>query len=84
MKVEDYTMEYCPYCDDEVVIHAHGVTACPKCGKPLAPCNVCRDERGDCHDPCPYGCTGTESDEFKKVTMPPITDDEVKFVLQNY
>ena len=37
MKAEDYTIEYCPFCEQEVAIRSHGVTACPACGKPLAP-----------------------------------------------
>lgn len=48
MKLTDYTMEYCPWCDKEVVIHAHGVTRCPSCGAPLAPCSVCAYENGGC------------------------------------
>lgn len=32
MKLTDYTLEYCPVCDNEVVIHAYGVTRCPVCG----------------------------------------------------
>lgn len=83
MKIEDYALEYCPYCDKDVVIHAHGITACSECGKLLAPCTVCHDENGGCHDPCPYGCTGGPEDEFKPVTMPPITPAEEAFFLVN-
>lgn len=85
MRIEDYTMEYCPYCDTEVVIHAHGVTRCPLCGMPLAPCSVCHDERGGCKNgiPCPYGCDG-KNDDIKPVTMPDITFDEMQFVIKNW
>lgn len=68
----DFTIEYCPFCDSEQVIYAVGVTACPSCGKPLAPCSMC----DDCdYDTCPYGCTGAPEDEFKEVTNPPISEE---------
>ena len=35
MKAEDYTIEYCPYCDQEVAIRSHGITTCPSCSKRL-------------------------------------------------
>ena len=35
--VAHYTIECCPWCEAEEVIFAKGVTACPDCGKPLAP-----------------------------------------------
>lgn len=65
----DYTIEYCPFCDAEQVIFAKGITACPECGKPLAPCSLCEDCN---YETCPYGCTGGEKDEFKEITNPPI------------
>lgn len=83
MKLEDYTVEYCPWCEEEVVIHAEGITACPTCGKPLAPCSVCWDTYGGCHEPCPYGCTGGEADEKKPVTTPPITQEEIDCVMSS-
>lgn len=48
----DYTIEYCPWCDQETAIHAIGITACPNCGKPLAPCSVCHADYGCCPNPC--------------------------------
>lgn len=85
MKRDDYTIEYCPFCDQEVAIRARGVTACPECGKPLAPCSVCNDERGGCSTvkPCPYGCTGGAKDEFKPITNPPMTAHEIAFAWVN-
>ena len=88
MKPEDYTIEYCPYCDTDVAIHAHGVTACPESGKPLAPCTVCHDERGGCSatEPCPYGCAyGGEclKDETIQITNPPMTPEEIAFAWAN-
>lgn len=68
-----YTIEYCPFCDNEVVIFSKGVTACPECGKPLAPCSMCEDCN---YEKCPYGCTGCSEDEFKEVTNPTITREE--------
>lgn len=42
--LEDYTLECCPYCDcSEQVIFSKGITRCPNCGKPLAPCSVCEE-----------------------------------------
>ena len=80
MKPEDYTIEYCPYCESEVAIRSHGITTCPSCGKPLAPCSVCCAERGDCnYGLCPYGCTGGAEDEFKPITNPPMTEEEIAF-----
>ena len=85
MKPEDYAIEYCPYCEQEVVIHSRGVTACPSCGKPLAPCSVCTLEQYDCclPNPCPYGCTGGAADEFLPITNPPMTAEEITFAEAN-
>lgn len=69
---DDYTIEYCPFCDSEQVIFAKGITACPECGKPLAPCSMC--EECD-YSTCPYGCTGGEKDEHLEVTNPPISKE---------
>lgn len=84
MKAEDYTIEYCPYCDQEVAIRSHGVTACPSCGKPLVPCSVCTLKYNDCIDPCPYGCTGGAEDEVIPITNPPMTNEEIAFAWENY
>lgn len=67
-----FTIEYCPFCDSEQVIWAEGITACPHCGKPLAPCSVC--EKCSYFN-CPYGCDGTENDEHKVVTRPLIPEE---------
>ena len=85
MKPEDYTIEYCPYCEQEVAICSHGVTACPSCGKSLAPCSVCTLEQYDCCLPnsCPYGCTGGAADKFLPITNPPMTAEEIAFVETN-
>lgn len=85
MDRRDYTIEYCPFCDSEVAIRSHGVTACPECGKPLAPCSVCQEERGGCNatESCPYGCKGGAEDEFKTITNPPMTEEEVSFAKAN-
>lgn len=72
---ENFVIEYCPFCDSEQVIFADGITACPGCGKPLAPCSLCED----CdYNSCPYGCTGGPEDEFKKVTNPTISKEEAQ------
>ena len=69
INLDDYTVEYCPFCDSEQVIYAKGITACPNCGKPLAPCSMC----DDCdYTTCPYGCTGAPDDEYKEITNPAI------------
>ena len=92
MKSEDYTIEYCPYCDQEVAIRSHGITACPECGKPLASCSVCCLEYSGCYsdlrgcmfpDSCPYGCTGGAEDEFKPITNSPMTAEEIAFAWEN-
>ena len=70
---ENYTAEYCPFCENEVVIYATGITACPECGKPLALCSMCEE----CVPNCPYGCTGGKDDEFKKITNPAISQKEI-------
>lgn len=72
---DKYTIEYCPFCDTEQVIYSTGITACPNCGKPLAPCSMC--ETCD-YDTCPYGCTGGEEDELKVITNPKIAKDQVE------
>ena len=55
MKTEDYTIEFCPWCETEVAIRAHCAIACPNCGKPIIPCSTCLE---GCHanKGCPYGC----------------------------
>lgn len=74
------TLEFCPYCENEVVIFAEGVTACPECGTPLAPCSVCEE----CKTECPYGCTGGLEDEFKPVTNRAVTQTETELFLSKY
>lgn len=69
---EIFTIEYCPFCDSEQVIFAQGITACPRCGKPLAPCSVCENCN---YDTCPYGCDGTENDEYKPITNPKLSEE---------
>ena len=85
-KAEDYTIEFCPWCCNDVAIRSHGVTACPECGKPLAPCSVCTAERGGCRagEPCPYGCSPLgEGDENKAITVPHMTEEEIAFAFAN-
>lgn len=95
MNVEDYTIEWCPFCEEEVAIHKSGITACPSCGKPLTPCNECALAFTGCYsdcnpDPdkrvrsgCPYGCTGGPEDEFLPITNPPMTPEEIEFTWKN-
>ncbi len=85
MRSEDYTIEYCPFCEQDVAIRSHGITTCPFCGKPLAPCSVCVIEWKGCKfpSPCPYGCTGGAEDEFLPVTNPPMTEEEIAFAWEN-
>lgn len=44
MNKENYTVEWCPYCEQEVVIYAHTITECPECGEKLFPCSVCNTQ----------------------------------------
>lgn len=74
-----YTIEYCPNCDSEQVIYTKGITACPNCGFPLAPCSCC----SECdYNTCPYGCSGTYKDKYKKITNPIISKDEAQRLYQ--
>lgn len=90
MEKNDYTVEFCPNCNQDVAIHATGITACPECGEPLAPCSVCWDMYGGClrtsENPsaCPYGCTGGPEDSEKTVTNPPMTAEEIAFAFKNW
>lgn len=77
--IDNYTSEYCPFCDYDVVIYARGITACPNCAKPLAPCTVCDDCN---YNTCPYGCTGGQEDEYKPVTNPTISKKEIEFYVK--
>ena len=70
---QKYTIEWCPYCDTEEVIYAEGITACPNCGAPLAPCSMCEECN---YETCPYGCHGDERDFHKQVTNPQITKEQ--------
>lgn len=74
--LDDYTLEYCPYCDsEEQVIYAKGITACPNCGKPLAPCSMCESCN---YATCPYGCDGSDKDEEKPIDHH-ITQEEIEW-----
>ena len=84
MKAKDYTLEYCSWCNNEVAIHAQGITPCPCCGKPLVPCSVCAAENDGCHmERCPYGCVGGAEDESKTATVPAMTEEELDFAYKN-
>lgn len=67
----DFTIETCPVCGREEVIHIKGVTRC-RCGYPLAPCSVC--ESCD-YTTCPYGCNGTDKDDKKACDYEALSDD---------
>lgn len=77
---QKYTIEWCPCCDTEEVIFAKGITACPNCGAPLAPCSMC-DKCN--YDTCPYGCHGDESDFHKHVTNTLITKEQAAELYKN-
>ena len=67
---EVFTIEICPKCGGEEVVWAKGVTRCPDCGAPIAPCSMC----DVCSfATCPYGCDGSDSDLKKPTTMPDIS-----------
>lgn len=68
---KDYTIEACPICGREEVIHIKGVTRC-RCGYPLAPCSAC--ESCD-YATCPYGCDGTDKDAEKPCDHEALEDD---------
>lgn len=77
MREEDYTLEQCPSCEEEVVIRATGISRCPSCGRPILPCTKC----SSCTTPCPYGYMG-RWDKTLKPTNPPISHEEVEFFLK--
>lgn len=77
MVLQLFTVELCPFCETETVIYSTGVTACPECGKPIVPCSECD---GCDYDTCPYGCDGTENDEYLVVTNPPITKERAEYI----
>lgn len=68
---KDYTIETCPVCGREEVIHIKGVTRC-RCGYPLAPCSAC--ESCD-YAKCPYDCDGTDKDAEKPCDHEALADD---------
>lgn len=72
-RMQDYTFEYCPNCEKDVVIFSQGVTACPACGEPLAPCSMCETCS---YDTCPYGCADNGVHIQVSVNNPPISTDE--------
>lgn len=67
----DFTIETCPVCGREEVIHIKGVTRC-RCGYPLVPCSVC--ESCD-YATCPYGCDGTDKEDKKSCDYEALSDD---------
>ena len=77
----DYTAEYCPYCDNEVFIHAYGTTRCPECKTVIFPCSVCIDESGGCRHNCPYG--DPMKTENRVATNPDMTKEEIKWCEKN-
>lgn len=51
--LNDTFTEYCPHCEQEVELrYEFRVHRCPKCGKLIAPCNLCNHDLCDC-DKCP-------------------------------
>lgn len=43
--------EYCSHCEQEVEIKAGFVKQnCPKCDKPILPCNLCDNNEINCND----------------------------------
>lgn len=68
---KDYTIETCPVCGREEVIHIKGVTRC-RCGYPLAPCSVCENCN---YATCPYGCDGTSKDAEKPCDHEALADN---------
>ena len=83
MNPEDYSIEQCYYCDSYVAVRSHGVTACPRCGKPVLPCNVCYKEQGGCEKNCPYGLRWGEEPSKIPITNPPMTKEEIAFAEEN-
>lgn len=67
-----FCVEMCPECGNEEVVYAEGITECPDCGYPVAPCSQC--ESCD-YSTCLYGCDGTENDGHKEVTNPKVTKE---------
>lgn len=76
--LDTYCIEMCPGCGNEEVIFAKGITRCPDCGYPMAPCSVCREYRECDYASCPYGCNGTDDDGRKKPTNPDISREETE------
>lgn len=54
-----YTEEYCPYCEQEVLVPIDRQAPCPECGSVTNPCSVCA--RVVNNKPCDWkpetGCT---------------------------
>lgn len=51
INLDDYILELCPECEEEIIIFTHGITACNHCGYPVYPCSGCR--RPNCEE-CAY------------------------------
>ena len=85
MKPEDYMIEYCPYCNQEVAIRSYGTTACPKCGRPLVPCSLCSDGTNLLHNcsRCSNGCVRGDDDENMPITNSHMTEYEIIFAWAN-
>ena len=78
---ERFTIEYCPWCDSEQIIFAHGTTECPDCKHILYPCSVCYDETGGCENnkPCPYGIENRVATNIPLI----LTEKEIAFLYKN-
>ena len=47
-------LEFCDNCNENVELTKDlKVQACPKCGQPMLPCNVCNHKEG-CKSGCPF------------------------------
>lgn len=82
-----FTIEFCPWCNADQIIFAHGTTKCPDCGHVLIPCSVCIDMYGDClgHEECPYKEVEDTPEEKKVATNVPInlTEEEQAFIYKH-
>ena len=50
----DKVTEWCPICNNEVLIPSHKTSKCPKCDSKLAPCSMCYWDTIKCDTECPY------------------------------
>jgi len=70
-------IEWCPYCENEVEVHAESPSPCPVCGKTLVPCSTCQDSLSRPY----FGCNWTKERGCWRFRRPDLNIELYKFTI---